>query len=243
MPFGLAAIKGIKGFLGADNALKSPTITKAGNCFVAGTEILTVDGIKNIEDIQVGDWVIADDPTTPGGIEAKQVLDTFVRETSALVDLYVDGEVISTTGEHPLWVADKGWVKASDLAVGDLLQTDEDRNNVELCINGAAEIQTRLVQILTGADADLNLADNDGKTALMLAAEFGSPEAVSVLIQKGANIDRRDDRGNTALTYAEKNDCLLSTEKIRRSEIIKLLLEAGAIEDSVYLSELLKKVE
>jgi len=99
-------------------------------CFVAGTEILTVDGIKNIEDIRVGDWVIADDPTTPGGIEAKEVLDTFENEATELYDLYVDGEVISTTGEHPFWVPDKGWVKASDLAVGSLLQTDE-----EMCVD------------------------------------------------------------------------------------------------------------
>ena len=127
MPLGLAAIKGIKGLLGADNALKSPTITKVGNCFVAGTEILTVDGIKNIEDIQVGDWVIADDPTTPGEIEGQQVLDTFVRETDALVDLYVDGEAISTTGEHPFWVPDLGWVEAKDLVVGSLLQTEDGR--------------------------------------------------------------------------------------------------------------------
>ena len=112
-----------------NNVLKSTQrmVTKAGNCFVAGTEILTTEGIKNIEDIQVGDWVIADDPTTPGGIEAKQVLDTFVRETDALVDLYIDGEVISTTGEHPFWVADKGWVEAKDLVVGSLLQTGDGR--------------------------------------------------------------------------------------------------------------------
>jgi Pretoxin HINT domain/A nuclease of the HNH/ENDO VII superfamily with conserved LHH len=71
--------------------------------------------------------VIADDPTTPGGIEARQVLDTFVRETDALVDLYVDGEVISTTGEHPFWVPDKGWVEAKDLVVGSLLQTGDGR--------------------------------------------------------------------------------------------------------------------
>ena len=88
---------------------------------------MTVNGIKNIEDIQVGDWVIADDPTTPGGIEAKQVLDTFVRETDALVDLYVDGEVISTTGEHPFWTPDLGWVEAKDLVVGSLLQTGDGR--------------------------------------------------------------------------------------------------------------------
>jgi len=96
-------------------------------CFVVGTEILTVDGIKNIEDIRVGDWVIADDPTTPGEIEAKQVLETFVRETDALVDLYVDGEVISTTGEHPFWTPDLGWVEAKDLVVGSLLQTGDGR--------------------------------------------------------------------------------------------------------------------
>jgi hypothetical protein len=94
---------------------------------VAGTEILAVDGIKNIEDIRVGDWVIADDPTTPGEIEAKQVLETFVRQTDALVDLYVDGEVVSTTGEHPFWVADKGRVEAKDLTVGSLLQTEDGR--------------------------------------------------------------------------------------------------------------------
>ncbi|WP_449420526.1 ankyrin repeat domain-containing protein [Phormidium nigroviride] len=105
------------------------------------------------------------------------------------------------------------------------------RNDVELRINGAAEIQASLVQMLAEAEADLNLADNDGKTALMLAAEFGSPEAVSVLIQKGCDINKKDNRGNTALTYAEKSDCLLSTEKMRRSEIIRLLLKAGVIED------------
>jgi hypothetical protein len=139
VPFAGAALGGIKIFMAANKAVKGGaqgvddvlqsqyTKTKAGNCFVAGTEILTVDGIKNIEDIGVRDWVIADDPTTPGGIEAKQVLDTFMRGTDALVDFYVDGEVISTTGEHPFWVPDKRWVEAADLTVGSLLQTEDGR--------------------------------------------------------------------------------------------------------------------
>ena len=50
-----------------------------------------------------------------------------MRETDALVDLYVDGEVIYTTGEHPFWVPDKGWVEAKDLIVGSLLQTGDSR--------------------------------------------------------------------------------------------------------------------
>jgi Pretoxin HINT domain len=62
-----------------------------------------------------------------GEIEYKQVLDTFVRHTNKLVDLYIDGEVISTTGEHPFWTPDKDWVEAKDLVVGSLVQTEDGR--------------------------------------------------------------------------------------------------------------------
>jgi Pretoxin HINT domain len=44
-----------------------------------------------------------------------------------LVDLFVDGEVISTTGEHPFWTPDKGWVEAKDLGVGSLVMTEDGR--------------------------------------------------------------------------------------------------------------------
>ncbi|MBF2067245.1 MAG: putative Ig domain-containing protein [Calothrix sp. C42_A2020_038] len=139
VPFA-GALFGVKKFFAANKAKNAPkginnivreaeeTFTHIkGKCFVAGTEILTTEGIKNIEDIKVGDWVIADDPTTPGEIEARQVTDTFVRQTDALVDLYIDGEVVSTTGEHPFWTPDKGWVEAKDLEVGSLLQTEDGR--------------------------------------------------------------------------------------------------------------------
>jgi Pretoxin HINT domain len=92
-------------------------------CFIAGTEIQTIDGTKNIEDIHVGDWVLSDDPNTVGDIEYKQVLNTFVKETTNLVDIYIDGEKITTTEEHPFWVPDLGWVAAKDLHAGTLLQT------------------------------------------------------------------------------------------------------------------------
>jgi hypothetical protein len=71
------------------------------------------------------DWI--NDRKNPRQIEARQVLDTFVRETDALVDLYVDGEVISTSGEHPFWAPDFEWVEAKDLIVGSLLQTEDGR--------------------------------------------------------------------------------------------------------------------
>jgi Pretoxin HINT domain len=98
-------------------------VAKKTECFVAGTEIQTLDGTKNIEDIHVGDWVLSDDPNTVGEIEYKQVLNTFVKETTNLVDIYIDGEKITTTEEHPFWVPDVGWVAAKDLHAGSLLQT------------------------------------------------------------------------------------------------------------------------
>jgi hypothetical protein len=138
IPFA-GSLLGVKQFISGSRAVNSGTesvngvmaakntVTKTGNCFVAGTEILTIEGEKNIEDIKVGDWVIADDPTTVGEIEAKQVLETFVRHTTALVDIYIDGEIISTTGEHPFWTPDLGWVEAKDLHIGSLLQTEDGR--------------------------------------------------------------------------------------------------------------------
>jgi RHS repeat-associated protein len=102
----------------AYNSLKS-----FRNCFIAGTEIQTRDGTKNIEDLHVGDWVLSDDPTTPGDIEYKQVLQTFAHDTTKFVDVYIGGEKITTTEEHPFWVPDVGWVMAKDLHAGSHLQT------------------------------------------------------------------------------------------------------------------------
>jgi RHS repeat-associated protein len=110
--------------LGRPNApisLKSPS---SPQCFVAGTEILTSEGIKSIENIHVGDWVLADDPNTVGQIEYKQVLQTFNHDATQLVDIYIDGEKITTTEEHPFWVQGVGWVAAKDLTAGTHLQTN-----------------------------------------------------------------------------------------------------------------------
>jgi hypothetical protein len=94
--------------------------------FVAGTKVLTAEGDRNIEEIKVGDWVIADDPHTPGGVEKRQVKHTFVHESTSLLDLYVGGEKITTDDEHEFWVKDLGWLAATDLKEGMQLQTNHE---------------------------------------------------------------------------------------------------------------------
>lgn len=89
-------------------------------CFVAGTAVLTESGLMAIEDIKAGDTVWAALPET-GQKELKKVVRTFENETSELVHVKVEGEVISATPSHPFYSPVKGWTNASDLRAGDVL--------------------------------------------------------------------------------------------------------------------------
>ncbi|GAA4714512.1 polymorphic toxin-type HINT domain-containing protein [Promicromonospora umidemergens] len=95
-----------------------------GKCFVAGTLIHTPDGPRAIEEIRVGDKVWARDLET-GRDELQLVVETFVRTSTELFHLTIDGERVSTTAEHPFMVQGRGWLDAAFLRVGDLLVTPE----------------------------------------------------------------------------------------------------------------------
>lgn len=51
-----------------------------------------------------------------------------------------------------------------------------------------------MVEDLINADADINAADNSGKTALHWAAAVNNVDAVNVLLAHGANRDAQDDK-------------------------------------------------
>ena len=65
--------------------------------------------------------VYATNPET-GETELKEVVNTFVRESSELVHITVNGEEITTTPTHPFYSPVKGWTSAIDLRAGDRLQ-------------------------------------------------------------------------------------------------------------------------
>lgn len=92
-----------------------------GTCFVAGTLVETENGSLPIEQITAGMLVYATDPET-GETELKEVVNSFVRESSELVHITVNGEEITATPTHPFWVPQRGWTDAIDLRAGDRLQ-------------------------------------------------------------------------------------------------------------------------
>lgn len=95
-------------------------INNGTTCFVAGTNVLTEDGEKPIEEIEVGDFVYSTDPET-GESEYKEVLQTFVNETSELVHIHVNDDEIVSTPTHPFYSPVRGWTSAFNLRAGDIL--------------------------------------------------------------------------------------------------------------------------
>ena len=95
------------------------------NCFIEGTIVETIVGNKRIEDIKVGDYVLATD-VEGKDTTYKRVKRLFRNETNEWVHLKINGEEIVSTPNHPYYVSEKGWVKASDLSLDDILISSND---------------------------------------------------------------------------------------------------------------------
>lgn len=92
----------------------------SNQCFVAGTAILAASAHVLIEDIAAGDYVWATDPET-GETGLRRVVQTFENEANELIHVYLNGEEIVTTREHPFYSPVKGWTAACELRAGDML--------------------------------------------------------------------------------------------------------------------------
>jgi hypothetical protein len=90
-------------------------------CFGAGTPVVTIDGPRTIESIQVGDRVLAQDPTT-GLLSFRPVVAVHRNRPSPTLRIAIDGETIVATGIHRFWRAGQGWAMARDLKPGDRLR-------------------------------------------------------------------------------------------------------------------------
>ncbi|MGW1116931.1 polymorphic toxin-type HINT domain-containing protein [Streptomyces tanashiensis] len=101
-------------------------------CFLAGTLVLMADGtVKAIEDVEIGDEVLASSPET-GRVEGRKVTGlihtpTDNKEFNTLSIATQGGiEKITATREHPFWSpSENGWMVAGDLDPGMTLLSDD----------------------------------------------------------------------------------------------------------------------
>lgn len=102
--------------------LRKPKAAGACGCFVAGTLVWTSYGMVPIEQVKVGDLVLAKDEST-GAIVFRPVEAEIVFRETAVLDLTLlhgdsRTETIRTTDEHPFWVDGQGWTRANALQPG-----------------------------------------------------------------------------------------------------------------------------
>ena len=99
-------------------------------CFVAGTLVLTENGYVPIEQIKVGDYVYTLNHVT-NEEELNVVLNTITSETKEIFEITINDEVVRTTPRHEFYVIDRGYVRAYDLKVGDLVRYDNKAETID----------------------------------------------------------------------------------------------------------------
>jgi ankyrin repeat protein len=70
---------------------------------------------------------------------------------------------------------------------------------------GSSDVEDVLT-LLLARGADLNLQDNRGRTALMIAASLGHRKAIDILLSHGADKNLRDKSGKSAEDLASSDD-------------------------------------
>ncbi|TGK43402.1 Hint domain-containing protein, partial [Leptospira gomenensis] len=91
-------------------------------CFVAGTLIHTENGLKEINDIIEGDFVLSWNEVTKE-ISYKKVTNLYIKNSNLIYEVEINKELIlRTTWNHPFWVTNKSsWIEVKDLEINDLV--------------------------------------------------------------------------------------------------------------------------
>lgn len=148
-----------------------PTAT----CFAAGTHVITPGGSKPIEELNIGDQVIATPQSSPTSSSMPVRVEHRSRARQKVLEIVVEGRTVSSTVSHPIYTKSGGWVRASELKAGDLLRSHDQRwVEVESVSNGKTEdvynlvLQGKSAYFVGHADWGFSfcVSENCGKTKL-----------------------------------------------------------------------------
>ena len=131
----------------------------APKCFKAGTLVACLDQagketLKPIEEIEVGDKVLAYDEET-GEQCYKEVVRLFRNKTQEWHHVFVNGEEIVCTAEHPFYVEGKGFVPAREL---------KERDNLLLSDGSKVEIDSLRIEHVEIPETTYNFEVKDFHT-------------------------------------------------------------------------------
>ncbi len=197
--------------------------TGATRCsFVGATAILMADGShKPIEDVRIGDEVIATDPET-GEQGARAVEQVFVHEDT-VVDLLVDGEVITTTEDHPFWsVTDQRFERADQLGRGEEVFEASGRLSTVSGLQGGTERRALAYNLSVQGIHTYHV----GEQAVLVHNSCGELADDVILVRGGTNDPDRFAGGSGVVTGPNG---LLSGVSVFRGRTVGDAVRAGGI--------------
>ncbi len=118
------------------------------DCLAAGTSIWTAAGAIPVEQVQVGDLVLAQNVNT-GELAYKAVLRATTRPPAPLIRIRTAHDRIECSGGHAFWISGEGWVKARDIASGMVMHS----------VNGGSRVSTAESLEREAATFNLEVAD------------------------------------------------------------------------------------
>lgn len=99
-------------------------------CFAADTPVWVREGTRPIRDIQVGDLVLSQGPTS-GALHYRPVLAVYHFRPSPTCRIVLRNGPVISTPLHRFWKAGQGWVMARDLKPGDTVRTSAGLDEVQ----------------------------------------------------------------------------------------------------------------
>ena len=108
--------------------------------------------------------------------------------------------------------------------------------------------QVEIVKLLLDKEAKIDSIENNGNTALMLAAQQGSRRCVTELLRRGADKTIKNSQGFDALMRAEINNNLETARELKKTsyghEMIYFPITQFQLYDSIpNIEKLVEKIE
>jgi len=115
---------------GAKQQFNSALLNQSARGLARGTWVWTLEGLRTIEAILPGDFVLSQDPAS-GELAFKAVVAIDVPRELSVSKLDIDGSSIHCAPGHVVWQSGLGWRRVSKLATNDSLHGVEAEHRLE----------------------------------------------------------------------------------------------------------------
>ncbi|XP_055954650.1 serine/threonine-protein phosphatase 6 regulatory ankyrin repeat subunit B-like [Patella vulgata] len=136
----------------------------------------------------------------------------------------MDINQLNSWNETPLYLAVS---YGNEEMVKTLIKSHCDVNITPVLLKSIRRQHTTITEILIKAGCDVNSTDKDGVTPLMECMEMGNLVLLKQLIDHGASVNAKDNKGCFVLDYLFP-DYHHTNDQSTSADIIKMLIEAGA---------------